>query len=330
MKNIHTISAMLLGTTIIAACGGGSGSGSPGVVSRSGNSDADRVLAVDAGNAAEALEDGAELRASQRASAGWTRSFDAETAELSEDSTASVMLNDEGGLDLIIGGQTIRFIASDLSEDGYGFELPDGTAGIWSWDGDGILEALDPAAGRYSLVFDYYSDSEDGTGLNGFLVVGTETAEADLQALPTATYDGYARIRVAPTTGFDDWNADVSEARGDVTMVANFGAGTVSGLVTNMAGRLPNLEDPTRTWVPFDGALTMEEAAITGNGFTGAITADAGFNAAVGSIDAGSSYSGTFFGPTGEEVGGGINVTGTGAEDGQAYLGFGHWRAWRD
>lgn len=329
MKNIHTISAMLLGTTLIAACGGGSGSGSPGVTSRSGNSEAERVLAVDAGNAAEALEDGAELKASQRASSGWTRTFSAETAELSADTTAFVSRNDQGGLDLTVGGQTIRFIASDLSEDGYGFQLPDGTAGIWSWDGDGIIDALDPETGGYTLVFDYYSDNDDGTGRNGFLVVGTETAEADLQALPTATYEGYARIRVAPTTGFDDYAADVSEARGDVTMVADFGAGTVSGEVTNMAGRAPQLEDPTRTWTPFDGALAMEEAAITGNGFTGAITADADFNAAVGTIDAGSTYSGTFFGPGGEEVGGGIHVTGTGAEDGQAYLGFGHWRAWQ-
>ncbi len=329
MKNIQTISAMLLGTTIIAACGGGSGSGGPGVVSRSGNSDAEKVLATDAGNAAEALEDGMVLKASQRASSGWTRTFEAETAELSADSTASVSRNDEGGLDLTIGGQTIRFVASDLNAEGNGFELPDRTAGIWSWDGENIAEALDPAAGRYSLVFDYFTDSDDGTGRNGFLVVGTETADADLQTLPTATYDGYARIRVAPTTGFDDYAADVSEARGDVTMVANFGAGTVSGEVTNMAGRLPRLEDETRTWTPFDGALTMEETAITGNGFTGAITANAGFNAAVGTIDAGSSYSGTFFGPGGEEVGGGINLTGTGAEDGLGYLGYGHWRAWQ-
>lgn len=319
---------MLLGTTLVAACGGGGGSGSPGVASRAGNSDAERVLAVDAGNAAEALEDGAALKASQRASSGWTRTFDAETAELSADTTASVSRNDEGGLDLTIGGQTIRFVASDLTEDGDGFQLPDGTAGIYSWDGDSMEEALDPAAGRYSLVFDYYTDSDDGTGRNGFLVVGTETADADLQALPTATYEGYARIRVAPTTGFDDYDADVSEARGDVTMVADFGAGTVSGEVTNMAGRVPRLEDPTRTWTPFDGALTMEEAAITGNGFTGAITADEGFTAAVGTVDAGSTYSGTFFGPGGEEVGGGINMSGTGAEDGQGYLGFGHWRAW--
>ena len=80
----------------------------------------------------------------------------------------------------------------------------------------------------------------------------------------------------------------------------------------------------------FDGGLTMEEANITGNGFTGAITADAGFTDAVGSIDSGSSYSGTFFGPGAEEVGGGINLTGTGAEDGLPYLAYGHWRAWQD
>ncbi|MBN8631641.1 MAG: transferrin-binding protein-like solute binding protein [Rhodobacterales bacterium] len=319
---------MLLGTTLVAACGGGGSSGN-GVVSRSGNTGADKILAVDAGNAAEALEDGATLKASQRASSGWKRSYDAATAELSADSTATVRRNDQGGLDLTVGGQTIRFVAADLSEDGYGFELPDGSASIWSWDGESMAEALDPSAGRFSLVFDYHSENDDNTGRSGFLVVGTETADADLQALPTATYDGYARIRVAPTTGFDDWNTDMSEARGDVTMVADFGAGNVSGAVTNMAGRAPRDENPTRTWVPFDGSLTMEEAAITGNGFTGAIRADADFTDNVGTIDAGSSYSGTFFGPNGEEVGGGINMSGTSAEDGLDYIGYGHWRAWQ-
>lgn len=328
MKNFQTICAMLLGTTLIAACGGGGSS--TGVASRSGNSGADKVLATEAGNAAEALEDGTSLKASQRASSGWTRNFDAETAALSGDSTATVRRNDQGGLDLTVGGQTIRFVAADLSEDGYGFVLPDGSASIWAWDADSMAEALDPSEGRYSLVFDYHSDNDDDTGRNGFLVVGTETADADLQALPTATYEGYARMRVASTTGFDDFDADVSEARGDVTMVADFGAGTVSGEVTNMEGRAPRLEDPTRTWTPFDGSLAMEEAAITGNGFTGAITADAGFNAEVGTIDGGSTYSGTFFGPGGEEVGGGINLTGTGAEDGLDYVGYGFWKAWQE
>lgn len=320
---------MLLGTTLVAACGGSGGTGT-GVTSRSGNTGADKILAVDAGNAAEALEDDATLKASQRASSGWTRSFDADTASLSADSTATVQRNDQGGLDITVGGQTIRFVAADLTDDGYGFELPDGSAGIYSWDGESMADALDPNGGRYSLVFDYWSDDAGGsTGRNGFLVVGTETADADLEALPTATYEGYARVRVAPEAGFDDWDADVSEARGDVTMVADFGAGNVSGSVTNMESRVPRDEDPTRTWLPFDGSLTMEEAAIAGNGFTGAITADSGFTDAVGTIDAGSSYSGTFFGPTGEELGGGINMTGTSAEDGLGYLGFGHWRAWR-
>lgn len=327
MKNIQTLSAVLLGTSILAACGGGGNSS--GVVSRSGNTGADKVLAVDAGNAAEALEDGS-LKASQRASSGWTRHYDAETAELSGDSTARIEPNDEGGVDLTIGGQTIRFVAADITEDGFGLELPDGSAGIWTWDADTIAEALDPANSGYSLVFDYYTDNGDDTGRNGFLVVGTETADAALQALPTATYEGYARLRMAPKSGFNDYDEDVSEARGDVTMVADFGAGKVSGEVTNMEGRAPQAEDPTRTWTAFDGGLTMEEANITGNGFTGAITADAGFTDAVGTIDSGSSYSGTFFGPGAEEVGGGINLTGTGADGGLPYLAYGHWRAWQD
>lgn len=322
------IAAFAASTALTACSGGGSGGGSS-VVSRSGNTGADQVLAVDAGNAAQALEDGTTLKASQRASSGWSRNFEAETGALTADTTASIQRNADGGVDLIVGGRTISFTAADLTSDG-GFRLPDGSAGIYNWNYNTMEEALDPANGNYSLAFDYWYDNDDGTGANGHAVIGTETENSEIANLPTATYSGWAQIRVAPTEGFNDYNDDVNQARGDLALTANFGAGKVSGDVTNLESRLPNNVDPTQSWTPFDGALTLQETDIEGNGFTGAITSDADFDTNFGSIDNGSTYSGTFFGPNGEEVGGGINGTGTSAVNGTPWIGFGVFQGYKN
>ena len=320
--------AALAASTVLAACSSG-GSNSSDVVSRSGNSDAQKVLAVDAGTAAMALDEGMTLRASQRASSQWTRNFDTQTAVLSADSSATISRNDAGGLDLTIGGQTFSFSSADVTDDGYGFQLPDGSAGIWTWSADSMAAALDPAYPDHQLVFDYYADFSESGGVNGFAVIGTEAAVAALANLPTATFSGYTRIRLAPQTGFTNWDNSVSEAEGDVSLTANFGSGTVSGAITNIGGRAPFTEDPDRTWTALDGEVTMAEAAITGNGFTGGLSGDAAFNANVGTLDPGSSYSGTFFGENADEVAGGINVTGA-DPDGGKFLGFGFWRAYKN
>lgn len=318
--------ALLLGTTALSACGG-SGSVTTAPVNRTGNAPADQVLSETAGNAAEALADDTTLTASARTTSGINRDYDAESAASAGAATAKVSRNASGALTLEAAGRTIEFAPGDLSEDGYGYET-DG-AGIWAWSADSMAEQLDPANGQNSLVFDYYTDGEDNTGQNAFIVVGTETDEADLAALPTASYSGWSRIRVAPSTGFEDWDSAVAEARGDLNMAANFGAGTVSGSLTNMQGRATRTEDPTRTWNTITGTVTLNETAITGNGFSGALTADSNFESEIGTIASGSTYSGTFFGSDADEVAGGFNVTGTSAEDGAAYLGWGVFQGYK-
>lgn len=333
---IKAFFGILAASTVLAACSSGSSSsGGNG----SGNTGADKVLADNAGTAAKALSDGTTLRASGRASSAWVRDFRGETATavLAADSAVRIRKNDQGGLDLITPNGTITFTADDLSEDGEGFELADGSASIWAWNGDSMADALDAEGEeRWSLFFDYYYDYNDGDfSQNGFAVIGTETADAKLATLPTATYEGYARVNVGPADNFDDWNTQTHRVEGDLTLTANFGAGQVSGGIDNMAHREPNDVDPTGTWTPFDGSLTLVATDIVGNGFEGAVTADAGFNAAIGTVGTGSSYSGTFFGPNAEEVGGGISLTGNAADltnipEGSTYIGYGGWQAWQD
>lgn len=316
--------ASIAATAALSACSSGTSSG---VVSRAGNAPADVVATEDAGSAAKALSDGATLKSSARTSSQWKRNFAANTAALVAAPTATIKRNTSGGLDLTVDGRTLSFAASDLSTDGYGYQLADGSGGIWTWSADSMAEALDPANTLPVQVFDYYSDNADGTGVNGFAVVGTETKVSAVATLPTATYTGWSRVRIAPTTGFDDYNTKVSEGRGDVTMTADFGAGNVSGTITNIQTRQPNAIDPTRAWTDVGGALALNTAPISGNGFTGGITSDAAFNSSVGTIGSGSSYSGTFFGAAGEEVAGAINLTGTEVTSGNPFIAFGVWAA---
>lgn len=335
---IKAFFGILAASTALAACSSGSGGGGSGG-NGSGNTGADKVLAANAGTAAKALADGTTLRASGRASSAWVRDFsgDTATAALAADGSVQIRKNNQGGLDLITPNGTFTFTADDLSEDGYAFDLPDGSAGISAWNGDSMADALNAEGEeRWSLLFDYFYDYGDGDfGRNGFALIGTETADSKLKTLPTATYEGSAWVNIAPTDNFDDWNTQNHRVRGDLTLTADFGAARVSGGVDNMAHREPNAVNPDRIWTPFDGSLTLEATDIVGNGFEGAATADAGFNAAIGTVGTDSSYSGTFFGPDAEEVGGTISLTGdtavlTNIPAGSAYIGYGGWQAWQD
>lgn len=311
MHNSKFLTALLLGTTGLAAC---SGSNTPGTA----------VYADVAGTAAKALGDGQTLTATQRSGSGIARDYDAETAAAAADTSAQVRRNAAGGLDLTVAGRTISFSPADTTPDGYGYQTAD--AGIWAWSADSMAEQLDPAGPGYTRLFDYYADLAGDTGQSGFIVTGTETRPAALAALPTATYNGWSRIRVAPTDGFANWDDSVREARGDLALTANFGAGNVSGAITNMSARETRTADPTRTWTPFAGSMALGSAPISGNGFSGALTADAGFASTIGTVADGSTYSGGFYGPEAEEAAGVFNVIGT-AAGGGGMVGWGLWQA---
>lgn len=332
MKTKGLLIAALAASTAIAGCSSNGSGGGQAFVSRSGNTDAQKVLAVDKGSAAAALNDGSTLRASQRTSASWTRVFQTGsqegTASLSADGTGTIKRNSSGGLDLTVGGQTYSFSAADVTSDGYGFVLPDGSAGIFTNSANSMADALDPANTDYSAIFDYYAD-QGSTGLNGHIVVGTETADTALATLPTATYSGRLQVRAAPTTGFNDYNNDVTTVRGDASLTANFGSGTVAGNVTNLGIRAPNNINPTGSYAGVAGNLTLGTANINGNGFTGGMSGDADFNANIATLDASSTYSGTFFGPAAEEVAGGVNMTGT-AAGGGAFIGEGYLQLFKN
>ena len=99
-------------------------------------------------------------------------------------------------------------------------------------------------------------------------------------------------------------------------MTANFGAGEVSGVMSNFVA-----EDEFGDQA-LDGTVAMNTATFTQNGFKGTLTADDAFGAGGVTIDPTSTYSGAFYGPSAEQVAGVINLTGSDGTDGFNGIGY--------
>jgi hypothetical protein len=326
MKITGHLIAVLAMSTALAGC---VSSGNK-VVSRAGNSPADRVDTADAGNAGKALADGKTLKSAARTTSAWQRNFQGESATLIAQPKATLVRNAAGGVDLTVGTRTIHFADTDLTADGYGYELADGSAGVGVRRADSVTEALDPVTGRPAVILDYWFDDEDHNGgVNGFAIFGTETKNSVVASLASATYKGDAEIKFAPKAGFDDYGSKVSKIQGDVDMTANFGSGTVAGSITALQYQAPRLIDPTRSWTDIDGSLALNTAKIDGNGFTGAVTADAAFVENAGKVDSSSSYSGTFYGENADYAAGVLNLSGTSTADDAPTIGTGFWQGFK-
>jgi hypothetical protein len=162
--------------------------------------------------------------------------------------------------------------------------------------------------------------------LRAFAIVGAETRDTALPTLGTATFTAGARLDVYPTAGFVNNTDSRTRINSDVSMFADFGGGTISGKMTDIAIRRPG----EASFTPRPGTWAMEEAPFAVNGFTGKLTPDADYLAASpgATVDASSSYSGAFYGPGAEEVGGVLSISGVG-QNGLPFNGIGAFSASR-
>lgn len=313
--------AKMLMTTIaatLAVAGCGSSNDGPAVVSAPA---ATRLYSDTDGAAAAALAAGKTLTAQTGSTSALALGYDTGATAVA-DSTFSVRKNASGALTFVVNGVEQAFTPADIEteDDGdvYGYNIEDDAASKYvnfgSRYGGQLSEVLDPAARNYVQVWGYQSNqiTPNGPDLRGFAVVGTETRPGALAALPTATYRGYARVDSVPATGFVDNGTSRTSTEGDLTLTANFGAGTVAGQLDELRTRAPGLDD----FQPSAGVIALNQTAITGAGFTGTVSADAAFTAGSGATLAPTSrYSGAFYGAAAQQVGGTIAVTGT-DEDG--------------
>jgi len=136
---------------------------------------------------------------------------------------------------------------------------------------------------------------------------GTFTPSAAVQQTNTATYsrtDGaiVSTVRGTSIAGGQDTDASV---RADVTLTADFDAGTVSGQLSGV-GKSGSAAGPTTTT-----NILLDGATISGNQFTGGTARMV--NGATDVFDAGASsdFSGSFMGANGEAAAGAAYITGT-------------------
>lgn len=235
----------------------------------------------------------------------------------------AISKNDTGGVDMTVNGQTVSFAAADayIDEPGtpdagksYGWETDKGS--LFSYYGGETKDVLDGTDTNYLQVWGVYNPDKKS---NDFAVVGAETPTTAVEkATATATYNGKARVDMR----LKDLPEERIQVKGDMTLTADFGARQVSGEIAVTQGRYSgNREDEGYTdtgWVAGGaGTVAMTPAAITGNGFSGGTLkqgADVSLPTVVTQdveIDiSGSTYSGRFYGPDANQVGGAINVIG--------------------
>jgi len=309
------ISAAVL--TLVSGCLGG-GSGGSGLVQIDAAEEATRSFAAksngDTLDAGGALQDGEILTARKVGVIGQLLNYDTgETGPTS--ASVSIKKNAEGGHDVMLNGKLLKFTAADrnVESDGsvYGYDISNSAtseySSMFNFTGD-LDELLNPGNG-YAEVLQVQTNQivpgEPNTV--AFAVIGTETRDADLKALPTATYAGNARVNAVPATGFVSNGASRTRLRSDMTMTADFGKGEVSGSLTEITIQEPGSD--TRTAVA--GSMSLDKTTFDQNGFKGSVSPDATFIDNAGLQSGSGTYAGAFYGPEAEEVAGTLGFTGT-------------------
>lgn len=228
------------------------------------------VFSVDAGTANQALADGKTLHSNTSNNTSVGLSAD-KTAHTTPDVTFAE--NDQGGVDVNIGGEVLSFTAADLEagENWHTWETDDTRVNVAQWS-------------EYGKFVWYDTWDENGVNvLDGVAVIGTETTADVIASKANATYSGFSEI----------WVNDEG-LLSDLEMAADFNAGTISGSLTNFV-----LSNDTSISVP--GTVNMESANIVGNGFAGDILST---GAGLAGQEFTGIYNGKFYGPNGEEVAG--------------------------
>lgn len=289
--------------------------------------EASRVFAQGTGDLGDALTSGATVVARSVGTAGMNLNYDTGETSL-VDAEVEVSQNANGELTVTVNGSTYAFDAShrrvETSGETYGYETDGSDDNVWvsafNYTGE-IDDLLNPGNG-YLEVLGIQTNQVNGgePSVRAFAVVGTETEDAALAALPTATYRGRSQLQVVPTTGFVNNGTSQTRLRSDLTMTADFGAGTVSGVLDNFTVQDAGSSDRN----PVDGTIAMDETNFDVNGFRGSLSADVTFAGSLGISSAEGEYSGAFYGPEAEEVGGTTWLTATDT-DGATFNGIGYF-----
>lgn len=315
MQTKYTLGATVLSCLALTACGGSApGTTSPGVVTISEEEESNRRFAIaDNGNfqdAGELIENDETLTARNVARVRSELDYSNDTTQLlavSDDNGFALRRNDSGELTMIVDGTEYAFTPGqrrvEVGGEVYGYQVEDDDNDIFYslFNYTGEIDDIKTPGQGYAEVFGYQTNQvtdDGGYNIAGFSVVGAETRDSDLAAIPTATYSGRGRLNVRPQTGFESNGESRTRVRGDLNMTANFGAGTISGRLENLT-----VQDPGADRVDQIGAILLNESQFDVNGFAGTVSVDQALSDDGVNLTRGG-YSGAFYGPVAEEVGG--------------------------
>ena len=307
----------------LAACGGGSGSS--GSVQISNSEEALRLFAdVDGdgspdGDLADLLDNGDVVFARQAAEATWRQNYGEGTTYENVDGEVSFELvgNDLEVTMGLPGEDAVTRVVPDavnLDSRSYVFENGNEYFEIFLLGSDDTFaEFLAGGLGYGKTVAIFYDEFSDDFGFNSRVAVGAETQDAAIAAASDElTYLGYGEMSIREDgESFSSYNGVIN---GDLTMTADFGSGTISGEMDNISfrERRDRVEGvwTTETTTNVDGSILLDETNFNLNGFAGTTSVDSvlaaeeGAAGLAGTIGGSLEYSGVFFGPEAEEVGG--------------------------
>lgn len=326
---------------LVAACGGG-GSDSPSTSAAatpsliSADEEVMRLFSDTAGDIADVIASGGvPLVAREVSEASWREDFGGGGSHTPIDGALSI----EGdGNDLLVtigekGGPSYvyRIVnAAAINDSEFRFSAPGGGSFFMFISGSVTFADLFDAGAPSGFVRRmqvFYSPPGEDFGLESRVVMGTETRDSvisDLAGLnATATYNGRANVAIRDAgLGFPQFNGFLT---GNLDMTADFGRRKVSGVVNDLTLELdgtsvtPSVTNPA-------GAIALDETDIVQNAFSGGMTPDAALQASNSDLAAfadSGTYSGAFYGPNAEEIGGTMtldaNVNGT------RFLGIGNF-----
>lgn len=286
--------------------------GTPGISLTAGD-----VIAKKANDtASNKLNDGGTLKADSTTHSAVMFSFADGGGKVSPASASNFAIkkNSVGGADMTVNGQTISFSAADATgpDDFDKVDANGKSFGLWNYSSDSAKAAIDGTDKNYLQVWGYYADDTTaaGRGFNGFAVVGAETDPSVVKSHANATYLGDARAETELASNVNE----KTTVKGKLTLNADFQQGSVSGKIDNLKGRVQGAETGGK-WTQYQDAaagtnIEMTKAQISANGFAGGKLVAHDPGGAIGSLE-GSTYSGRFYGPDADQVGGVMAIQGS-------------------
>ncbi|MDJ1017538.1 MAG: transferrin-binding protein-like solute binding protein [Paracoccaceae bacterium] len=293
---------------------------------------------------ADFLAGGGEVVARQVSEASWTETSSANPVFEHVDAEVSVQGD---GDDLLVtfnavgnaAPRVVRIVdASALDSDVAILSTDDFSFNMGLSQGVTFADLLAGGGGIAAVRFGIILEEEgDGFKLQTRGLVGVETQDSMIADLGTAgtiaSYTGGGGIDVRQvSTEWETWNANL---QGDVSLTADFGAGTVSGSLTALDYQIREDRLPGGDWTNEEtgalaGSILLDDADIQDNAFAGSLSADAALlgNAALpdfASAAGGFGYSGAFYGTDADVVGG--TFSGTGTVGDTDYIGIGVFSA---